>query len=89
MSKVNLLTVTNGQNISAINQNFAIIADALNNGTLWRDNPVGEPNNLENNIDANGFQIFNVALIVPNSNAGLPVGAIYNDNGILKVVMNV
>lgn len=87
MSKVNLVTITNGQNVSAINQNFATIADALNNGTLWRDTPIGEPNNLENNIDANGFQIFNVALIVPNSSAGLPVGAIYNDGGILKVVL--
>ena len=60
MSKVNLSTITNGQNISLINDNFDKIADALNEGALWRDNPVGEPNQLLNDVDMNGNAILNV-----------------------------
>jgi len=60
MSKITLTTVTNGQNISAINSNFSALQDALNNSVFYRLNPVGEPNQLNNDIDVNGNKILNV-----------------------------
>ena len=52
MSKTTLNTVAGGYNLQVINDNVKI-EDALENSVLWRDNPVGEPNQLESNIDAN------------------------------------
>lgn len=59
MSKITLATVTSGQNISNINNNFQAIADALNNAVLYRQNPTGEPNQMFNDMDMNGFNILN------------------------------
>lgn len=60
MSKVELNTVTNAQNISTINDNFTKIEDALNNKVLFRDNPAGEPNALVTDVDANSKRIYNL-----------------------------
>lgn len=57
--KTSLTTITNSQNTSAINDNFAKIQDALNNGVLWRENPVGEANQMGNLLDMNGGSIVN------------------------------
>lgn len=84
--KVALSNVTSGSNTSAINDNFTQIQNALNDGTLWRDNPPGEPNQMQNLIDMNNNQIINVVIIIPSSSAGLPIGAIYNEGGIVKAV---
>lgn len=61
--KTTLTTITNAQNVSAINDNFSKVQDALNNGTLWRDNPVGEANQMDNVIDMNGFDILNAKTV--------------------------
>lgn len=59
--KVALSNVTSGTNVSAINDNFTKIQDALNNGTLWRDNPVGEPNQMiGSTLDANQNDVINI-----------------------------
>lgn len=58
--KIVLNSVTNSQNISTINSNFAKIADALNLSVLYRINPVGEPNSLTQTVDANGQDLINV-----------------------------
>lgn len=84
--KVALSNVTSGTNVSAINDNFTLIQNALNNGILWRLNPIGEPNQMQNLIDMNNNQIINVVIIIPSSPSGLPVGAIYNEGGIVKAV---
>lgn len=60
MSKVELNTVTNAQNISTINDNFTKIETALNDKVLYRDNPVGEPNALVTDVDANSKRIYNL-----------------------------
>lgn len=59
MAKIVLPQITNGQNISNINNNFQQIADQLNNDVLYRDNPIGEPNQLLDDIDMNGHNIIN------------------------------
>lgn len=84
--KTSLTTITNAQNVSAINDNFSKIQDALNNGVLWRENPVGEANQMENLLDMNGNRVINVVLVIPASPAGLPSGAIWNDSGTVRVV---
>lgn len=73
MSKITLNPVTNGQNISNINSNFAAIAEALNDAVLYRANPTGEPNQMENSLDMNGFDILN---------AGSIHAAAFNVNGL-------
>ncbi len=60
MAKINLSTVTGGFNLSTLNNNFQKIAEELNNKVLYRDNPVGEPNQLENSLDLNGERIYNL-----------------------------
>lgn len=60
MSKIDLNNVAGGFNLSKINDNFQKIETALNDGALWRDNPDGEPNQMENDLDMNGNRIYNL-----------------------------
>lgn len=60
MSKISLVNVTNGQNISAMNANFTAIQTHLNSLVSYRQNPVGEPNEMHNDIDYSGFRILNL-----------------------------
>lgn len=60
MAKVVLPPVTGGNNIQRMNDNFSLIADALNNGALWRDNPEDEPNEMINDLDMNGQRVYNL-----------------------------
>lgn len=72
MSKITLEDVAGGYNISAINRNFVKIEEELQNKVLYRDNPVGEPNTLITDIDANGRSIYNLgAPSTPSSAARL------------------
>jgi hypothetical protein len=60
MAKIVLDTITNAQNISLINSNFTKIKDALDNDVLYRDNPVGEPNALNQDLDFNSNNALNI-----------------------------
>lgn len=60
MSKIVLNDVTNLNTLSVINDNFDKLELELQNKVLYRDNPEGEPNALQNDIDANGNSIYNV-----------------------------
>ena len=60
MSKVVVVPVTGAQNLSAINENFQTLADTLNNRVFFRDNPVGEPNQVITDVDMNGQRIYNL-----------------------------
>lgn len=51
---------TSGYNLAAINENFTRIETEFQNKVLYRDNPVGEPNTLQTNVDANSKDIYNV-----------------------------
>lgn len=63
MAKVVIDPVTSGYNLSKINANLQLLADELNNNVLYRDNPVGEPNSLVNDIDMNSNDILNAATV--------------------------
>lgn len=60
MAKIVLPDVSGGYNLQRINDNFDLIADAFNNGTLWRNTPDGEPNEMLNDLDMNGKRIYNL-----------------------------
>jgi len=59
---------------------FDAIEAELNNKVLYRDNPSGEPNQMENDIDMNGNKIINVESIEVNGVDVLTeMNTIYND----------
>lgn len=60
MPKITLDDTSSGYNLSKINSNFQKIEDELNNKVMYRNNPVGEANQLESDVDANGKKIYNV-----------------------------
>lgn len=60
MSKIDLVPITGAQNLSAINDNFQKIEDALNEKVLYRDNPPAEPNQVESDVDMNGKRLYNL-----------------------------
>lgn len=60
MAKIVLDEVAGGYDLSKINDNFQKIEDELNNKVLYRDNPVGEPNAVQKDIDLNGKKLLNV-----------------------------
>lgn len=66
MSKISLPTITNGQDLTNINNNFAKIASALNNNVLYRTNIIGEPNTISQDIDYNGFKAYNLSDVIVN-----------------------
>jgi len=61
MSKIELVSVTNPDRLTSINENFQKIEDALNNKALYRDNVEGEPNQMLDVLDMNGQKILNLA----------------------------
>lgn len=67
MAKIILNDVNNINSLSVINDNFDKIEDALQDGVLWRDNPEGETNTVEQDIDLNGFRLLNVGAVVPGT----------------------
>lgn len=69
MSKIVLDEVTNSNNISKINENFAKLEIALNDKVLYRDSLVGEPNALVSDIDANGVKLYNLPVPILASQA--------------------
>jgi hypothetical protein len=60
MAKVVLDDIGSGYNLSKINSNFQKIEDELNDKVLYRNNPVGEANQLDTQVDANSERIINL-----------------------------
>lgn len=63
MSKITLNDVTNIDSLATINSNFDKIESELQNKVLYRENPVGEPNTMNQSIDMNGYDIINVGSV--------------------------
>ncbi len=61
MAKLTLNTITSGfQATSALNSNFDSIEDTFQLNVLYRNNPSGEPNSMQNDLDMNGYNILNL-----------------------------
>ena len=64
MAKITLVPITSGlETQTQINNNFAAIAEELNDKVLYKSPPVGEPNTLEENVDVNSKNLVNVNTI--------------------------
>lgn len=71
MAKITLNAIVSGYaSTTALDTLFQQLEDELNNKVLYRDNPVGEPNQLEVDIDMNSNRIVNLP---PPSTANEPV----------------
>jgi hypothetical protein len=61
MAKLSLTSLLGGLfSRSALNTNFSKIQTELNDKVLYRDNPSGEPNSMNNVLDMNSNQIINL-----------------------------
>lgn len=70
MSKIVLNDLTTNYGSMALhNTNNASIEDHLNNKVLYRNNPSGEPNQMENQLDMNSNRITNLADAVSSHDA--------------------
>lgn len=70
MAKISLEDIASGYASTALlNDNFELIADALNNDVLYRDNPVGEANQMSNQLDMNSNRITNLGDAILASDA--------------------
>jgi hypothetical protein len=67
--KLNLASILSGFNLNKINNNFTAIENELQDKVLYRDNPVGEPNAMENVIDMNSNKIINLGAPVDATDA--------------------
>lgn len=61
MAKITIPNISSGYaSTTALNTAFDSIETELNSKVLYRDNPTGEPNQMENDLDMNGFSILNL-----------------------------
>lgn len=61
MAKISLPTISSGYaTTTQLNNAFDALEAELQDKVLYRDNPVGEPNQMENDIDMNGNSLTNV-----------------------------
>jgi hypothetical protein len=60
MAKITLRKPVSGFNLAAINDNFSKIEAEFQNKVAYRDNPEGESNTLETNLDINGRRLYNL-----------------------------
>ena len=74
MAKITLSNVSSGYNRQNINTNFEEIETALEDKVLYRDNPTGEPNQMEQDIDMNGNSILNYDTDLTNTSSLISVG---------------
>ncbi len=74
--KITLPSVAGGYNLQLINENFQTLATELNDKVAYRINPVGEPNTPEQDLDMNGYRIYNLPLATSPSE---PVTVAYAD----------
>lgn len=61
MAKITISDISSGYaSTTALNASFNAIEDEFNNRVLYRNNLSGEPNQMQNDLDMNGFNINNV-----------------------------
>jgi len=89
MAKYTPVTLQGGiYSRAQIQVNFQGIADNLNDKVLYRDNPTGEPNQMEQELDMNGSRIINVGEGV-NATDGVnlsQVSALFSSDQVIGTV---
>ena len=89
MTKLVLNTVASGflGNV-AMTDNFQKISDEFQNKVLYRNNPTGEPNSMQQDLDMNGFRILNQLAISGDGftyKGSWTAGTSYSINNIVNV----
>jgi hypothetical protein len=81
MAKITISDIASGYaSTTQLNNAFNALEAELNNKVLYRDPPVGEPNQMETDLDMNGNSIINVGDIeVDGVNILTEMNNIYND----------
>jgi hypothetical protein len=81
MAKITISDIAAGYaSTTQLNNAFNALEAELNNKVLYRDNPVGEPNVMEQDLDMNGSKIINAGDIeVGGVNIITEMNNIYND----------
>lgn len=74
--KLELDTVLNANSLATINANFQKIEQELQEKVLYRDNPTGEPNTMEQALDMNGKDILNIGDLFLGDEALAPVSVV-------------
>lgn len=59
-TKIVLDNIASGYNLEVINANFQAVATELNEKVLYRDNPVGQVNTLQTDVDVNSKRLYNL-----------------------------
>lgn len=59
--KISLNKPASGYNLAAINDNFTKLETEFQTKVLYRNNPSGEPNTMETDLDMNGHAIYNLS----------------------------
>lgn len=68
MAKISINNITSGYaSQTTLNNNFDAIEAELNNKVLYRSNPDGEPNQMDNDLDMNENDILNVGSLSVDS----------------------
>jgi len=68
MAKFTINDIASGYaSTTALNNSFDAIEQEFNNKVLYRNNPTGEPNQMENDFDLNGNDILNAGQIAVTS----------------------
>lgn len=79
MAKISLTKPVSGYNLAAINDNFTALEAEFQNKVLYRNNPSGEPNTMENDIDLNSNDLLNVGML-----NGVPIADLTNLSGYVN-----
>lgn len=67
MAKITLPSITSGYaTTTQLNNALDSIETEFQNKVLYRNNPVGEPNQMEQDLDLNGYSIINAGAVEVN-----------------------
>lgn len=69
MSKITFSDIQSTEDLTELNQNFTDIEQEFQNNIFYRDNPEGEPNHMEQDLDMNSNRILNLPAPINNSEA--------------------
>ena len=68
MAKITISDIASGYlSTASLNATFNTLEDHFNNQVLYRKNPSGEPNQMENDLDMNNYDLLNVGDIQADS----------------------
>lgn len=75
--KLTLASTGSGYDLTPLNNNFTLLEQELQNNILYRDNPAGEPNQMEQSLDMNSNTVYNLPDALESSQA-VPFGQLNN-----------